>query len=92
MIANLPILDYPENDLRFHSLSDPNFQYHERLFEESPDYLTKNGRIQVSHANLSEGGFEKLESLAKAKGFKLKVIQDIEINNYKWRNYEFKLK
>lgn len=92
IIANLPILDYPEQDLRFHSLSDPSFEYHKRLFEEAVDFLNLRGVLQISHTNLQKDGFEKLETLAEEKGFKFQITQEIEHQGYKWRNYEFRLK
>ena len=91
IIANLPILNYPETDLRFHSLSDPNFQYHKRLFEEVQKYIKENGIVRLAHADLQTDGFEQIESVAKQKGFKLSIIKEIVKNGYKWRNYEFKL-
>lgn len=90
IIANLPIVEADECDKRFHSLFDPGFNYHKRLFEEANDYLTENGKIVLCHANLSDGDeFGKLEKLAFENGFKSNVLESVDALGYEWRNYEF---
>ena len=91
IIANLPIVDIEEEDLRLHSLFDPGFKYHERLFQEAPAYLAKDGSIILCHADLQSRGFERLETLATNHGYTFKVKQAIKSLGYEWRNYEFKL-
>ncbi len=90
IIANLPILDTQEPDLRFHSLFDPHFAYHEKFFQESPAYLSSSGRIMLSHANLQDEGFEKLEEIAAKYSFSHKIKNSVNSFGYKWRNYEFR--
>ncbi|MFA6089384.1 MAG: class I SAM-dependent methyltransferase [Candidatus Woesearchaeota archaeon] len=89
IIANLPIVDKKESDLRFHSLFDPNFIYHERLFKEASKYLSNSGKINLCHSNLQSEGFQKLESLAKKYKFNYIVKQKNNSLGYEWRNYEF---
>jgi len=90
IIANLPIVDIEEGDLRLHSLFDPGFKYHERLFQEAPVYLDKNGKIMLCHADLQSRGFERLEIIARKHGYTFKVKQAIKSLGNEWRNYEFK--
>lgn len=89
IIANLPIVEADEADIRLHSLFDPNFVYHERLFQDSPAYLSNSGRITLCHANLQNQGFEKLEDLALKNGFSHKVKKAVNSLGYEWRNYDF---
>lgn len=90
IIANLPIVEADESDIRFHSLFDPKFVYHERLFQESPNYLSNSGRIILCHANLQDNGFKKLEEIARKNGFIPNIKKTINSLGYEWRNYEFK--
>lgn len=90
IIANLPILDCEEKDIRFHSLFDPKFRYHEKLFQEAPRYLANSGRIVLCHANLEDEGFEKIERVAKSHGFRPTITKSIRSLGYEWRNYEFR--
>jgi release factor glutamine methyltransferase len=89
IIANLPIVEADENDLRLHSLFDPKFVYHERLFQDSSKYLSNSGRITLCHANLQNDGFERLEEIAQKNGFNAKVKKAINSLGYEWRNYDF---
>jgi methylase of polypeptide subunit release factors len=91
IIANLPIVDASEDDVRFYSLIDPDFNLHKRLFQEAKDYLLPKGRIVLCDADLQEGSFERLESLANENNFKFKIRQEVESLGYTWRNYEFQL-
>jgi len=92
IIANLPIIDYPEKDRRFHSLSDPGFEYHRRLFKEAKKYLTENGKMVLCHANLqSKNDFNGLESLAKKYGFSSQIKKSVKSLGYEWRDYEFSI-
>jgi len=91
IIANLPILDAKEEDLRLHSLIDPNFAYHKELFNKSPVYLTESGRIVLCHANLHENSdFKRLENVAAKNGFNSSIKQSEKSLGYEWRSYEFK--
>ncbi|MBS3072589.1 50S ribosomal protein L11 methyltransferase [Candidatus Pacearchaeota archaeon] len=90
VIANLPILDAVESDKRLHSLFDPQFAYHERLFKESPQYLSGSGRVVLCHANLQDGGFERLEEVVSRHEFNPTVTKSVNALGYEWRNYEFR--
>jgi len=90
VIANLPIVEADEADRRLHSLFDPQFVYHERLFKESPQYLSDSGRIVLCHADLQDKGFERLEEVALRHEFHPTVTKAINALGYEWRNYEFK--
>ncbi len=90
IIANLPIVDVDESDIRLHSLYDPSFSYHERLFDKTPDYLSNNGKIVLCHANLQENAFNKLEDMARQHNFSFNIKQSVNVLEYEWRNYEFK--
>ena len=91
IIANLPIVEAEETDIRLHSLFDPKFAYHERLFQDSPAYLSNSGRITLCHANLQNQGFEKLEELAKRNGFVPNIKKSFNSLGYEWRNYDFRI-
>ena len=91
IVTNLPIMNMEEKDIRLHSLYDPGFIYHERLFKEAKTYLNSNGRIFLSHANLQEDGFRKIGELARKHGFSFRVIEAVNYFGYEWRNYEFRL-
>lgn len=90
MMANLPIVEAEESDLKFHSLFDPKFNYHERLFHEASSYLSCSGWIILPHANLQENGFGRLESIALKHGFQTFIKQKTNSLGYEWRNYEFR--
>jgi len=93
IIANLPIVDCQEEDIKLHSLIDPGFQYHKRLFEEASEYLTKDGRIVLCHADLQgEEDFDKLERLAEENGFSYKISNSIDSLGHEWRMYSFRRK
>jgi methylase of polypeptide subunit release factors len=92
IIANLPIIDYPADDIRFHALFDPGFRYHERLFAESPTHLEGHGKIVLCHADIHEDStFKRLESLANDYGFLYSTPRSIHDLGYEWRVYEFGL-
>lgn len=92
IIANLPIIDINNPDVKMHSLFDPGFIYHVRLFSQAKEYLSTDGRMILCHANLQEEGFEKLESLAQYSGFAFDIKNRIQSLGYEWRNYEFRKK
>ncbi len=90
IIANLPIVEAEEGDLRFHSLIDLEFEYHRRLFEEASDYLEANGRIVLCHANLSDDDeFGKLEKLAHRIFRREDFIDMLAVNLTKNLKFEF---
>jgi release factor glutamine methyltransferase len=90
IIANLPILDCEETDVRFHSLSDPAFAYHEALFQQAPKYLAANGRMMLCHANIQKDAFERLEALASRFGWKWSINEVTHALDCEWRAYEFR--
>lgn len=91
IIANLPIVDFDEDDLKLHSLYDPDFKYHKRLFSDAKDYLCADAPLVLCHADLQTDGFERLESLADKYGYIYSVRQKINSLGHEWRNYEFKV-
>lgn len=93
IIANLPIVDAEEKDIRFHSLIDPGFIYHERLFSEAQDYLDNEGIISLCHADLqSKEDFSNLEDLAIGNGFDGMIVNTSNSLGHEWRKYEFKVR
>ena len=93
IIANLPIVDCSEEDVKLHSLFDPGFQYHKRLFEEASEYLAEEGRIVLCHADLQgKEGFDKLERLAEVNGFSCKIDNSTSSLGHEWRRYSFRRK
>ena len=90
IIANLPIIDSSEIDVKFYSLFDPNFNFHKRLFAGAREYLTKEGKIILCHADLEgEEGFLKLEKLAEEKGFRFEINDSVNALGHEWRIYSF---
>ncbi len=89
IIANLPIVDVEETDIRLHSLFDPNFLYHEKLFQDCPNYLANTGKVTLCHANLQNQSFERLEKLAEKYYLIANVKKEVNSLGYQWRNYEF---
>lgn len=89
IIANLPIVDVPEKQVRLHSLYDPGFKYHHRLFRQAGEYLAPSGRITLCHADLQPDGFARLEDIAQQNGYAYAVRQRTHALGYEWRNYDF---
>ena len=90
IIANLPIVDYPEQEIRLHSLFDPGFEYHKRFFKEAKEYLTKKGIITLTHADLQgRETFDNLEQLAEKNGLNWRIDDLIEALGHEWRRYIF---
>jgi len=89
IIANLPMVEADQVDIRLHSLFDPNFVYHERLFQDAPEYLSNIGIINMPHANLQDGSFERLEEIAQRNGFIPDIKKAVNSLGYEWRNYDF---
>lgn len=93
IIANLPIIEADEEDIRFHSLIDPEFKYHQRLFKESRGYLEDEGKITLCHADLQgKNHFTRLEQLASSNGFDNRVVNSTNSLGYEWRKYEFEVR
>lgn len=93
IVANLPIQDVDEEDLRFHSFVDPGFNYHKRFFEEVHNYLKENGRIIMCHANFSpKESFCRLEKLAIDNGLEFDILENVPALHCECRSYEFRSK
>jgi methylase of polypeptide subunit release factors len=100
IIANLPIVNYDAgNSLVNQALYDGGFKIHKRLFEEVKEFLTENGIITFSHANLQSGktenpdyDFQILEKLIDEYGYAIVERVETEELGYKWINYKIKLK
>jgi len=100
IIANLPIVNfYAGDDLISQSLYDKDFKTRKRLFAEAKNFLTENGIITFTYANLQSAktekpdyDFEVLEKLIEEYGYD--VIEKVETEDigYKWINYKIKLK
>lgn len=96
IIANLPIVNYDVDDNPINqALYDEGFETHKRLFTEARDYLTDNGIITFTHANLQSAetvnpdyDFIALESLIGKYGYKIIEKTTREDIGYKWINYK----
>jgi methylase of polypeptide subunit release factors len=100
IIANLPIVNFDAgNSLVHKALYDKDFAVHKRLFEEAKDFLSSNGVIVFTHANLQSSNtenpgydFEVMENLIKEHGY-LVIEKDVQYNiGHTWINYKIKLK
>jgi methylase of polypeptide subunit release factors len=100
IIANLPIVNFDAGDSPINNaLYDKGFEIHERLFAEAKEFLTENGVITFTHANLQSAktanpnyDFIVLEKLIDACGYEIAEKVEREDLTYKWINYRIKLK
>lgn len=100
IIANLPIVNFKpeqESDITG-ALYDPDFTLHKRLLVEARDFLSENGQITFSHANLQsrdtenpDRDFEVLEALITEYGYEITEKKESEALDYKWINYKIRL-
>ena len=99
IIANLPIVDYkPEKENGIATaLYDPGLSTHRRMFREAREYLTKDGIITFTHANLQSRDtenpnkdFKTLEGLIKENGYEIVEKKQSDALGYKWINYKIK--
>lgn len=91
IIANLPILEGSFDDLRWHSLFDPDFAYHREFLEQAHQYLAQDGRILFAHADLAgSDSFDELESMVEQYGWKHEVTCEVKEKDITWRNYELR--
>ncbi|MEI6190869.1 MAG: methyltransferase [bacterium] len=100
IIANLPIVNFrpeQESDITG-ALYDPDFKLHRRLFAEGKDFLSENGQMTFSHANLQsrdtenpDRDFEILEALITEYGYEVAERKESEALGYKWINYKIRL-
>jgi methylase of polypeptide subunit release factors len=90
ILCNLPILegDIPDGDPRWYSLFDPEFKFHNRLFDKGRGFAP---RIIMAHADLTgRNDFDKIEILAERYGWISGVVKSKEYSEREWRSYEFK--
>jgi len=88
IIANLPITDFPAQGKAEAALYDPNFILHQRFLNEVQEYLSAEGRIVLTHANLqSEHDFESFEQLISDAGLSVDEYLEYEAIGYTWRMY-----
>lgn len=100
IIANLPIVNFDAGDSPINqALYDKGFEIHKKLFTEAKDFLTENGIITFTHANLQSAktaspdyDFVILEKLINEYGYEVVEKAEREELNYKWINYKIKLK
>ncbi len=98
IIANLPIVNFDsENGPIHNALYDKGFKLHERLFQEAKKFLTENGIITLTHANLQSAKTENpnydfiaLEKLIKKCGYDIVEKTERSDINYQWINYKIK--
>jgi methylase of polypeptide subunit release factors len=99
IIANLPIVDFnpgQESDV-IKALYDPDLKLHKRLFIESTKFLSEEGYITFSHANLQSRDtnnpnkdFEILENLIIKYGYQIISKKEQDNIGYKWISYKIK--
>lgn len=100
IIANLPIVNFDAGDSPINqALYDKGFEIHKKLFAEAKYFLTENGIITFTHANLQSAktvspdyDFVVLEKLINEYGYEVAEKAEREELNYKWINYKIKLK
>lgn len=100
IIANLPIVNFDAGEDPINqALYDKDFETRKRLFEEAKEFLTGNGIITFTYANLQSAktenhdyDFEVLEKLIAEYGYNVVDKVEREDLGYKWVNYKIKLK
>ena len=100
IIANLPIVNFDEADDPINNaLYDRGFEIHKRLFVEAKEFLTENGTITFTHANLQSAktdnpdyDFGFLEKLIDEFGYKVVKTTRREELGYIWINYSIMVK
>ncbi len=100
IIANLPIVNFKptqESDITA-TLYDPDFILHKRLFTEAKMYLSENGTLTFTHANLQSGktdtpnqDFNNLETLISVYGYNIAEKSESQALGYTWINYRLRL-
>ncbi|HEY9104782.1 methyltransferase [Chitinimonas sp.] len=70
--ANLPFRDKPAHDIVARSQWDTGFQTNTRFFQDVGKYLKPGGRIYFAHSNF--GAVDEVRRLAKAAGFRIRLI------------------
>ena len=100
LIANLPIVNFDAGDSPINqAVYDKGFEIHKRLFAEAKEFLTDNGVITFTHANLQSAktanpdyDFIALEKLIDECGYEIIEKAEREDLSYKWINYKIKLR
>jgi methylase of polypeptide subunit release factors len=100
IIANLPIVNFDAGDGPINqALYDNGFKIHKRLFTYAKEFLTENGIITFTHANLQsaktakpEYDFTVLEKLIAKCGYEIIEKAAREDLGYKWINYKITIK
>ena len=81
------------------NIYDKGFKIHKRLFAQAKEFLTEEGIITFTHANLQSAktanpdyDFVVLEKLIDEYGYKISEKMESDDLNYKWVNYKIKAK
>ncbi|MDP2655631.1 MAG: methyltransferase [bacterium] len=98
IIANLPIVNFGADDTPINqALYDSGFTIHKRFLVEAKEFLTENGIITFTHANLQSAkttnpdhDFVALEALLDEYGYEILEKIEREDLGYKWINYKIK--
>ena len=92
VIANLPIVDYPEKNIVGLALYDNRFKIHKRFFYQVKKFLKRNGYMIFSHANLqSDRDFDIIENLVSKEGLKIDRTIIKKDLGYVWKMYRVKV-
>ncbi len=80
------------------ALYDPDFATHTKMLRQAKDYLTKDGLITLTHANLQSGktenpnkDFELLEALILGEGYTIVSKKASEALGYTWVAYKIEV-
>ncbi len=100
IIANLPIVNFnTDNNPINNALYDNEFKIHKRLFTEAKKFLTEDGVITFTHANLQSAktnnpnyDFIVLEKLINEYGYNVAEKSKHKDLGFTWTNYRIKLK
>lgn len=93
ILGNLPCLNLPQEDIRFHCLFDPGFEYHKRLLKEAKEFLVEDGRLVVPIIDLlGNQEFSSFEKLSEKNGYYCINRQSLFLESHEWRKYELKVK
>lgn len=99
IIANLPIVNFkPENESGItRALYDPDFSLHKRLLIEGRRYLSEDGHITFTHANLQsaitdkpESDFDDIEKIITENSYQIVERKKSETLGYSWINYKIR--
>lgn len=96
----MPIVNFDaDKNIINQALYDKDFETQKRLFSEAKNFLTQNGIITFTYANLQSAKTENpnydfgvLEKLIVEYGYNVVEKIDREDMGYKWINYKIKLK